>query len=581
MATWLKRVFAGERGWIIASCVTYVAMTLSLSVVAGIDDTHITFWAARAFARHGAIVNYNGAHVEQSSSLAMVLILGSLGFVLRFVSTPTLGWLVSLAAGVASVIVAPRLAREIAPRAARFVAPIVATCASLIHWASSGMETSLAGLAYLLLPIAVLRFVAAPRAKRGAVLVAALLLFVTVRPETPIVLLCALVAFSGAAAVSFAWPRGRAAARPVLIRSLVVLALAAAVIGAVVGFRWAYFGALVPRPVWAKSSGPLRWEDGARYFAHSVRAANPALIGAALSGVAVAAWRAVTGRLDAAFALAATLVFAGLSFVVASGGDWMPAGRFVVPLLPLCAVVAMGLASMLDPAVVRGAGLLAVPLVAGNVIAATAFLEGAGNGLSLPLAWGQYRRFRAHVDPQRFSFMELGSGHIRDALVLEALTPIIERILATRKGPLYLLSGQAGMVPYYAFQTAGGRARFIDMWSLTGGLLDACAPPAQHDELGARISLDWFFAHAGDIERRCHVPEPDIVFSDGRNATVLAKLRHWGYTIAYTQSGSLGEIDKPLVPRRLGSIDYFVAVRTDVWKALGLKPSTYDIRQMR
>jgi hypothetical protein len=581
VTAWLKRAFTGARGWVAASCAAYVVMTLSLSTVAGVDDTHITFWAARALAHHGAILNYNGARIEQSSSLAMVVILAALGFVLRFVSIPMLGWLVSLSAGVGSVIVATRLARELEPRSARFVAPVVATSAGFTYWASSGMETSLAGLAYLLLPLAALRFIASPRAKRAAALVAALMLFVTVRPEAPIVLVCALVAFLGATAASFAWPHGRVAARPVLYRSLIVLGVAATVIGVVVGFRMAYFGHPVPRPVWAKSSGPVRWHEGASYFAVSVRSANPALIGAALAGVGLAAWRAVVGRVDAAAALTATLAFAGMSFVVASGGDWMPAGRFVAPLLPLSAVVAMGLARALEPSVVRGAGLLAVPLVAGNLIAATSFLEDAGNGLPISVAWGQYRRFRARVDPSGYSFMELGSGHLRDALVVQSLTPIIERMLTLRKEPIYMMSGQAGMVPYYAVAAAGGRARFIDMWSLTGDLLDACAPPGTHGELGVGISIDWFFAHAGDIERRCHVPKPDIVFSNGRSGALFAKLRRWGYTIAYTQSGSLGEIDRPLVPRRLGNIDYYVAVRTDVWKQLGLNSRSYDIREMR
>src|SRR4029077_16251883 len=63
----------------------------------GQDDTYITYWAARTVAEHGQILNYNGARVEQSSSLALVVILGVLSKALPL-SLPTLGYLTGVGA---------------------------------------------------------------------------------------------------------------------------------------------------------------------------------------------------------------------------------------------------------------------------------------------------------------------------------------------------------------------------------------------------------------------------------------------------------------------------------------------------
>ncbi|HNL92071.1 MAG TPA: hypothetical protein PKH01_04140, partial [Pseudomonadales bacterium] len=44
----------------------------------GVDDAHITYWAAESLVRNGEILNYNLDRVEQSSSLLQVLVLGLL-----------------------------------------------------------------------------------------------------------------------------------------------------------------------------------------------------------------------------------------------------------------------------------------------------------------------------------------------------------------------------------------------------------------------------------------------------------------------------------------------------------------------
>ena len=75
---------------VIAAIAAFILLGLVLFSAPGHDDSHITYWAAHTLKEHGQILNYNGERVEQSSSLAHVLLLALLGAVTR-VSLPTLG----------------------------------------------------------------------------------------------------------------------------------------------------------------------------------------------------------------------------------------------------------------------------------------------------------------------------------------------------------------------------------------------------------------------------------------------------------------------------------------------------------
>lgn len=89
----------------------FAAVLLAVGVFThgGEDDAYITYWAARALGRYGSVVNYNGAPVEQSSSLTLVVLLGLLHAVTR-IPVPWLGYAVGLGAFAAntSVAKAPR-----------------------------------------------------------------------------------------------------------------------------------------------------------------------------------------------------------------------------------------------------------------------------------------------------------------------------------------------------------------------------------------------------------------------------------------------------------------------------------------
>src|SRR5215475_599715 len=81
----------------------------------GHDDSHITYWAADILSRCGEIINYNGERVEQSSSLAHVVLLAILAKT-SGLSTVTIGGFVCILFGAATVIITQNLASVVNPR---------------------------------------------------------------------------------------------------------------------------------------------------------------------------------------------------------------------------------------------------------------------------------------------------------------------------------------------------------------------------------------------------------------------------------------------------------------------------------
>lgn len=54
-----------------------IAAAIALFGIEARDDDYITFFAAQHLALTGSLTNINGAHVEQSSTLALVLLLAA------------------------------------------------------------------------------------------------------------------------------------------------------------------------------------------------------------------------------------------------------------------------------------------------------------------------------------------------------------------------------------------------------------------------------------------------------------------------------------------------------------------------
>jgi hypothetical protein len=204
----------------------------------------------------------------------------------------------------------------------------------------------------------------------------------------------------------------------------------------------------------------------------------------------------------------------------------MPAARLLVPLGPALAVLAGTGLALLGRWHHFAAHALGAVVVALNVTSVLAFGSSGANG--------SYQGGAAHEGEQRlvgprtmtFTFSELANrAHRRDARLLGPLLGLVRRLKPTEEQPIYLMSGQAGMVPYYVFREFYGRARFIDLYTLTTPEILPCVPlrHRKREIQGVQISAGYVIDHADEMTVACSARRPHIVFSTGRCPSYLEK----------------------------------------------------------
>jgi len=480
--------------------------------------------------------------------MGLVLILAALRLVTGL-SLPLLGYLVSMVGGSAASVLTYTLGKrllkgseEARARSALLAAAICATTWCLLYWSTSAMETSLAAAAAPALVLAMMHYEEQPNRFSGiAWLVLALLLFVTLRPENVVIACCAAVA------LGVLWlrePEHR------WWRSAVFLVGAAAALTLV---RLVAFGSALPRTVAAKSVG-FHWHGGLDYILDSMTASNWALFIGALLALMLSAVRLVRGQLQPVLAVTSALFLAQLAFVLGSGGDWMVHGRFLVPAVPLaCALVAQLLATPRSRAYVWG---LAIVLLVGMFQTYRTLDRKRDEMISIRDGVAIAKHYP--VLESRFSLTELaGPPHLRDAPLVVVLDRWLTELEHRIDGPVVLSSGQAGMIPYYASE--GHEIRFIDLWDLTSGDMQNCAPAAVagRSKIGTQIRLDWVVG--GRLEEPCGLPKPHVVYSDRLSSSTKRTLDSYGYQVVYLQEGKPKGKNFP----RKYQLTGFIAVATD------------------
>lgn len=556
------------RGWLAWLATGAAAVALVVVGMVGVgsgghDDSHITYFVADAVARGWGFVNYDGDPIEQSSSLGFVVLLALLHLVTR-VPVPVLAYVVGLVAGAAAVLQAHRLAERLAPGTGPFAAWMTATSFGLVYWSTSGMETALAAALAPTLVLAIGDLVGdeardARRMSRVrlAVLVVVALAFTSVRPEYTVVSL-------GVALVLLVLGLCLAVDRRRTFIAAGVMTASAAVL---VGFRVLVFGATVPNPVSAKM-GSFDLEHGALYLYMFSRESNLALTIAgaagAVLGLLVLLSSARRGQPRAlSVAVTAALVFALLAFPVAVGGDWMEHGRFLVPAIAMLAASTATLARLVSSARQR---LVHVALAAIAIYGAVAGKRQVVSEYRRSVGLVQAQRLNAALaggGAQAFSAVEIANeAHLRDAPLVLALLQILEDLGPTPESPIMIASGQAGMVLYYAALHHYGRIRFIDMYSLTTSEVSRCYPEAikRRSPLGILLGYPEVL-RAGELERRCGMARPDIVFNSSLPTRSL-QLKENGYVIVYRQGGwAFGDT----------ALRGFIAVRQELADRAGLE----------
>lgn len=297
-----------------------------------VDDAGISLAFGRTFFEgHGFRVTPLSQPVEGFSSPLWALALG----LQRFTGADPERWMwwSGVLAGALALPTFALWGPAAAGRALRVedaLAPALAALnPSFAAWCSSGMETGLWALALGLSGLVVLRAMRLGRGYAAGAVLAGLLL---VRPEAPLF----------AAALAPLWLGvALAAKRNPLREAGQALSSGLLVASALLALRWLYFADLVPNTWWAKR---LWGFDGASYVGSYFTTYGATLLAVA-AGLAATAWRR---QVLPQTLLGAAWCGAALYFARANG-DWMGEWRFVVPAVPLLAVVVGGgVAAALD-----------------------------------------------------------------------------------------------------------------------------------------------------------------------------------------------------------------------------------------
>ena len=538
---------------------------ISLYVSTGADDSYISFWSSYSLAEFGKVVNYNGEPLEQGSNLAHVLLLAAVYKVIG-VAPETSGYIISIIFGILCSITAFYYLRRLNPDIPSIGVLLIGSSPTLVYWSFSGLETSMTAFVYMLFVMECMRYIQNGGFKFKTVFITAL--FLLVRPESVVVGLCSFALFlAGRAAVgqkdgAAEQQSSRAAEQEKDIRkkALRLMILITAIFGVIAAARYAYFGSIMPHPVYAKIGAITlkRLTYGLWYLYQCWY--RPYTIGIFVLLVigAVSMLRDAANKNPNIHRLyALSFVVSYILFIVFSGGDWMEGNRFLVHILPIAAGLALyglyalfGRGKRLSTAVYI---LIIIQAAGVSHIAETESMGGPIWAANLKAGGGGFNIFE-----------KANRMHLRDIYMIKELDAIIGNIKTER--PISIMSGQAGMIQYYITKRHMGRIRFIDRYGITTDDFTSCAEAAgiEKDSVGTHQDYEYYFKNKNKILSLCKTVEPDIIYDTCRLCTqsdpVISLLIFNGYNLAYLQNGSVksGSVFFRGYPVRAGE---FIAVK--------------------
>ena len=544
----------------------------------GRDDAHITYWPAYTLSHFGEMVNYSGDRVEQSSSLLQVVLLAA-AHTVSGIDIVTLGRVCSLLFGVLSLLAVYALAVRIHPRTGFPTALLVGTSAYFVYWSFGGLESTLVAFAAPCLILSYASFLRAPdvRLSRLAWPTAATVMFVLVRPEMPIVLVCMMLGALGAIWLK----KFRAAPETVAVhtvhlkRLFVLLALGLLVSALLFAFRLEYFGSLFPQPVAAKADGVSleKIGKGFGYLIDHLFRGRYIILGSLVTvfGVGYMAWEQLSVRfLNPHVLFSLFFLAAYVAFIIFSGGDWMEAGRFIVHLLPVAMVFVPIALRRLVPA---KTGFILILAVLTALQIRVLFHVAAKESTGLP-AWSRtydiHGQAATESDPFVFSrFERKNRVHLREIPTIRYLDDVVARVTAyTDEAPL-IMSGQMGMVLYHTAKRHYGKIKVIDRAGLADRTLTECILTAKLPKRakGLVLSYGTYFKQQEALRRECGIASPDIIMDAPKGDQYLKDVSGNGYTVVYVQRGAFYTgLDE--LPGRVVIADQFIAVRNELLPAL-------------
>lgn len=521
--------------WLVALAIGFMVYGAS-----GHDDPHINFRFAYTLLERGELLNYNGEHVGQSTNLLLVFIMAFFHRILPF-DLITCGYLVDVVACLSCCGLLTYLARNLCPVVVVWPALLSLSCTAFIVWTFGGMGAVLASFCLLLSAAVWWRFIESSPLSLGhyGLLVLTALATVLVRPEMPFL----LPAISGYVLFLHYLDRVK---RQRCWKILMVNTLAGVLL---LVWHKMYFSSWLPMPVLAKQTGVFLSEARNGFFYVLIYSIlNPVVAVAffcavflSLRGLWRMSLRGVTSR-DSAWIVLSAILLGYWGFVWTSGGDWMPAGRFIVPVIPVAAllVTSVLLAWLRGSWLVHGVLALLVAVTLG--LHPPSFVNGASG---VPV-WARYRMLHEHEN-QYSVFEKYNYEHLRDMAVIDHFSEIIPPLYAKLKRPVRLISGQSGMVFYTLAAKFPGMVQFTDLRGLVEGSLTQCSllTHMQRDRYG----LGWqgygeYFKRLPALQQTCGVLPPDIAFEmDGIFKDTDAAFFAAGYSKIHKEQGALIDVE--------------------------------------
>lgn len=543
-----------------------VGIGLLLFTSSGRDDAHITYWAAHTLANHAEIVNYNGERLEQSSSLLDVLLLAFLSKFMPF-SLPAISRILSIVCAIALTPLSYMLAEDAAPGRGLAAAWLTASASSLAYWSVSGMETTLSAATAVAMALMVLRLIRAPW-RTGLLLGAmfAIAGYLLARPESSLILICGLSLLLGILIVRIVSGGDQTGAiRRFANRCFAVLVVVMVMTGLLMSIRRGYFGEWFPHPVLAKSEGPV-FVKGFKYF-----------VQVALDGCESAFWcLGAAGSIALVFTairrepiqigrtVVASILIANLAFIVASGGDWMEGGRFLVAAAPFSAIVTV----VVMDRVIRRAHFRPVlaGLVALQILASVQIGRFTSTGSPLWASIGLDHRQDAFAE---YSWVEVSNRvNRRDMPLVLHLIEWVRRIHPQTQAPVTIMGHNMGMIAYCVALSEFGKVHFLDMHGLTTSDFLECPVTANRPRSasGLALSFERYFDLLPEIQNQCGQAAPDIIFDCVDSERQLEYFRNRGYAIVYFQHGSVSSGSEHLPGAKVAA-EQMIAIRKDLLSA--------------
>ena len=532
---------------------------------AGHDDSHITFWASYTLSEFGEILNYNGDRIEQSSSLLLTLLIALLAWLTNS-DVVIMGYLFTYLCGAIAIGLCWHLAKhcQLNKTQGLFVIIALATSPAFLLWNTSGMESTLAASCIIWFVLCWGNLLnedtaVSSRSITWAALASTALLLV--RPE--MISLCAAVLF-----LFFIWRRftGNRGNLPILIFYSTVLLC----ICLLIGWRYFYFHLPMPLPVYAKVSGMNLDKIGLGTYYFFVYAIHNIVLTIGAISVVLYLIHLLKNRINSTgtnhhLLLSALILFSYSSFIIISGGDWMQAGRFFVPILPLAAIHCFNLANKYNTPLTASLFILAIVLC----------FNGCGNYLTLkelshgtPI-WADYRINEKHQ--QRYSrFEQWNQEHLRDMEIIDHLDQVINQLKENNPQPVTLMSGQSGMVYFYTAKQHFKEVRFYDSRGLTEKSLLKCAliDDVPRSRQGLYFGFNDFFIRQPGLFEVCGIPEPDILYDINDYAREMPKqMAAHGYTLIHKEGGGILQ-NKSIWPAKFLPASNIIMVANDLLPVL-------------